>query len=161
MKKLLVVNSEKCSGCRTCENACSYFHEGEFNPALARLTVISWKKEGMDFPVICQQCETPLCKEVCPVNAIYLDENTSAWIINEEKCIGCKLCVNACPVGAMSFHSQKRMPFKCDLCKGEPQCVKRCVMDAIEYMELDKAIIQKKREHANKIAGIFNFTRAN
>ena len=151
MAKILVVDVEKCSGCRICELACSWFHEEEFNPAKARLSIVSWKKAAIHYPMICEQCEKAPCKEVCPTDAIYKDEESGAWKVDEKKCIGCKFCSLVCPLGAISFFEEKRGAIKCDLCDGDPQCVKFCPMDAIEFVEEDKVGLKKKRISAEKL----------
>jgi len=143
-KKILVINQEKCSGCRMCEIVCSYFNENEFNPALSRIQVISDKSKSIDFTIVCQQCEKALCQEVCISGAIYYDATIGAYKIDEKKCIGCKLCIISCPVGAMGFNTKNGVAMKCNLCDGEPKCVKYCFMEAIEFIEPEKVSIKKK-----------------
>ena len=81
-----------------------------------------WAKE-LCIPVMCMQCESPSCMEVCPVGAISRNE-LGATIINQEKCIGCKMCMNACPLGNIGFNPETKQVHKCDLCGGEPKCAK-------------------------------------
>ena len=54
-----------------------------------------------------------------------------------DKCIGCKMCMNACPLGNISFHPTLRKVFKCDLCGGDPECAKFCPSGAIQFVETD------------------------
>lgn len=63
---------------------------------------------------------------------------TGACVIDRDKCIGCKKCTKACPIGAVVFSSRLKKAFKCDLCGGDPQCVKYCPNGALEYVESDK-----------------------
>ena len=151
MKKVLLVDMEKCSGCRICEIACSWFHEEEFNPAKSRIQIVSKKKEAINYPMVCEQCEKAPCKEVCPTEAIYKNEETGAWMVDEKKCIGCKFCVIGCPFGAVIFSPDKKIVEKCDLCEGDPQCVKFCPMEAIEYIEEEKVGMKRKRKVSEKI----------
>ena len=65
--KVLFIDFEKCTGCRTCEVACSLRNEGICNPVLSRISVIKWEDMGVDVPMVCQQCENPPCRAVCPV----------------------------------------------------------------------------------------------
>ena len=65
-KKVLFIDFEKCTGCRTCEVACSLRNEGICNPALSRITIVKWEEMGIDVPMVCQQCENPPCRSVCP-----------------------------------------------------------------------------------------------
>lgn len=149
--KVLIVDPEKCSGCRVCELACSYFHGQVFNPAKARIQIVSDKKETVFYPIICEQCEKAPCAEVCPVKAIFKNEETGAWITDIKKCIGCKLCVQACPVGIMNFDSDTGTSLKCDLCGGDTQCAKHCPMGVIEYVDESKIGLKRKSLAGKKI----------
>ena len=86
--------------------------------------------------MMCLQCDNPSCMKVCPVRAITRDEN-NAVVINYNKCIGCKMCSNACPLGNISYHPMVGRVFKCDLCGGDPKCVKYCPGHALEFVDTD------------------------
>jgi len=133
----LVVHPEKCSGCEVCVLICSLFHNGVFSPSLARIKI---PKVGcVDYMIdVCRQCLAPDCMYTCPVGAIYVDPKTGCSMVAEKKCNGCKKCVDACLFGMMFFDEVKNVAFKCDLCGGDPQCVKYCTMKAIEYVKAKK-----------------------
>jgi Fe-S-cluster-containing hydrogenase component 2 len=150
MQKFLFVDPEKCTGCRICEINCVFNHEKECNPARARIHVLKWEEEGVDIPITCLHCQEPPCEAVCPVGAIYKDEKTGAWLINDEKCIKCRLCTFACPVGAVSYDVKSKKMAKCDLCGGDPICAKLCTEKAIEYTSPTKAMLLKKRSATKK-----------
>lgn len=150
MEKVLVVYPEKCTGCKVCEMICSLHHEDEINPIKSRIHVISWEDEGIDIPMTCQQCEDPPCEAVCPTHAIYRDNETGAMLIKEESCIGCRMCISACPFGAPTVRPDTREVIKCDLCLGEPQCVEFCSSQAIQYIPASKGVLLKKRAVAKK-----------
>lgn len=151
MTKILVVDPEKCTGCRTCESICSFHHEKEFNPAKARIHVLKWEDEGLDVPMVCQQCESPVCETVCPVKALSRDTKTGAIILNYDACIGCKMCVMACPFGALTIDPESKKTIKCDLCNGDPQCVEYCPTKAIDYVKATRATYKKRKEAANRL----------
>jgi Fe-S-cluster-containing hydrogenase component 2 len=92
---------------------------------------------------------------VCPTRALSLDEELGIIRRDEEKCINCRMCVAACPFGAMGFDVVGRNVFKCELCDGEPQCVRFCEDDAIRYLEPDMVVMEKKREAAESYAPLF------
>lgn len=150
MSKTLSVMPENCKGCRLCEKACLAFHQ-EMGPMKPRLTVFSEApKTGV--PVICMQCEKAACANVCPVGAISRNEETGAWEVNHIKCIGCKMCVHACPFGAISFDSSSHLIYKCDLCEGEPSCAKKCHFGAITFEEGETTSLNKKKATAERLS---------
>ena len=73
MNQFILVDPEKCIGCRTCALACSFEHESEFNLVLARIHPLWMSGVGRFFPYTCQQCAEPLCAEACPRGAIRVD----------------------------------------------------------------------------------------
>lgn len=155
-RKILLIDVDKCTGCRICELACSWVHEGVFNPLKSRISVISLRRDGIDIPMVCQQCETPLCQDVCPTAAISRNEETGAMIVDENRCIGCRMCLVACPFGGLSLHTEKHVMIKCDLCEGDPACVKYCPVKAIEYIKADKVGLTRKRAGAEKLSKLFS-----
>ncbi len=154
LQKVLFVNSEQCVGCRVCELACSAHHERSFNPAKSRIHIVNWNGKGLDVPMVCQQCIKPPCLEACPVEAFYRDKKTGAVLINDDVCIGCRLCIDKCPFGGISIDPDKERMIKCDLCGGDPQCVKHCPTNALQYVRPDQMIILKKRKGAEKMANL-------
>lgn len=151
MPKILFVDTEKCTGCRLCENVCSISHEKVSNPNRARIHIVKWDNAGLYIPMICQQCETPICENVCPMNAITRDEKTGAMLINEELCVGCKMCVMFCPLGGVVIDKNRKI-IKCDLCKGDPICVKFCIPGALQFVDANTFNLQKKRLAAEKLS---------
>ena len=128
MKRILV-DETYCTGCRYCEIVCSLTHEKEVNPRKSRIRVYGDYFNGEDKPVVCDPniCKTMPCIPVCPVEVIRKDEKLDYPVIDEEQCTGCELCLEACPLNAIFFDEDRRKALKCDLCQGDPECVKRCV----------------------------------
>jgi len=150
MKRILV-DKEKCSGCKICESVCSFQKLGDrFNRRKAAIRIVIDGELGEKIkPVVCRQCKRAKCAEVCPENAFYSDIETGILTIDENKCIGCGLCAEECPFGAIYLHSDFNIPLKCDLCGGDPQCVKYCVPQAITYEE-ENRLGSSKREKGVK-----------
>lgn len=115
----------KCSGCRKCEIACSLFHEKRIWPEASRIRVFMLVP-GLDFPHFCTQCEDYPCVEACPVKALSISKETGAVLVDEDKCVGCGQCIDACPGRIPHMHPTENYILICDLCKGNPQCVKVC-----------------------------------
>jgi len=152
MAKTLYIDYQKCTGCRLCELVCAVFHDGISNPARSRIKVMKWEAEGLYIPMSCQQCQDAPCMNVCPVKAISRDEDLGRVFVDYDACIGCRSCVAVCPFGAMNFNIKDKQVFKCDLCDGDPQCVRFCEEKAIDYLEIDDVSIYKKRDAAARIS---------
>jgi carbon-monoxide dehydrogenase iron sulfur subunit len=116
---------QMCDGCRLCEMVCSLKHTGRINVYLARIRVVSSEDDGAH-PIICRHCKNPPCQSACPVpGAMVQDEQSGAVVIDDSKCISCLACVEACPFGAIQVGPNREI-LKCDLCGGDPECVKYC-----------------------------------
>lgn len=160
MQKTLVIDFEKCSGCRLCEMWCSITKTKTCSPARSRIRVLKWEREGISIPVICQHCQEPLCALVCPVNAISRDEETGMVKLDTRLCFGCKRCIMACPFGALTIDPLTSEVFKCDLCDGEPVCAQVCPTQAIQYLKADRVGLGRKRQGLEKLAEAMKFALA-
>lgn len=125
MAKVFVAVPGLCDGCRICELACSLTKTGQVNPYQGRIRVLR-DKDGGARPRYCRHCTRPLCQEACPVpQAMTRDSTTGAVVINQEHCIGCLACAEACPFQTIWVGPDREM-LKCDLCGGDPVCVRYC-----------------------------------
>ncbi len=97
MNSRVAVNPERCIGCRTCEAACIECHDRAGKQRHPRLTLVTLKdKSAM---AMCHHCEDAPCMLVCPVGVIKREGR--AVVVDEQRCIGCRMCAIACPYGAM------------------------------------------------------------
>lgn len=129
----LTIVPERCSGCRTCEIVCAIHNNKVNNPKKARIRVLSlYPHPVIKMPIVCKQCKDPKCMESCPTDAIYIENGIVK--INNSECMGCHACVVSCPFGAIYVHADLDEPIKCELCGGDPQCVKACPKNAIIYV---------------------------
>nr|WP_279115319.1 formate-dependent uric acid utilization protein AegA [Enterobacter soli] len=142
MNRFIMANSQQCIGCRACEVACVMAHNDEqhvlseryFHP---RITVL--RSGARKSPVTCHHCENAPCAQSCPNGAI--SKSHDSVQVNQQKCIGCKACVVACPFGTMEIivtplnnGSVKATAHKCDLCVQRPQgpaCIENCPADVL------------------------------
>lgn len=150
-EKMLVLDPDNCIGCHTCEMVCSLKHHGACSRTRSRVTVITEDTQDKTVPIMCQHCEKPLCMEICPAKAIYRDISTHAMLIDPDKCLGCKMCIFVCPFAAPSLDPFDRVTIKCDMCDGDPQCVKFCPREAIQFIRSDKAGVLKRKDGVLKL----------
>ena len=159
MAQQLVVDPKRCVACRTCELVCSFEHNEEFNPRLANVSVFHYEEAAITVPIMCLQCDEASCAKVCPTGA--LSRNADGVVVHDaSKCIVCKMCVSACPLGNMSYSPRTKSVFKCDLCtrpswikrlplgststSGVPQCAKFCPTGAISLVDPAEAPDKKQ-----------------
>jgi Fe-S-cluster-containing hydrogenase component 2 len=137
--------------------ACSVFHVQACNPAKSAVRIVKWEREGLEVPIICQQCEEPACANICPVQAISRDTDTGALIVDYDLCVGCRMCTVACPFGAITLDRDRRQAIKCDLCGGvEPWCVRFCEPGALTYELSSVVSLHKKRVAGRRLAEALN-----
>lgn len=129
----MLIDPDKCSGCRACETACSFSHTGSFCGENSRIKIDKVEAEGTDSPRVCRQCGNAPCIDACPNKALSKHPVTKAVIVDETKCTGCRACLKVCPFNCISFHNITHKALVCDLCGGSPECVKRCATGAIRY----------------------------
>lgn len=93
--------------------------------------------------VTCRLCDNPPCVTACPRKALIQRDKTRVIQVDNTKCDGCGLCIEACPYGAIRYDEEARAVVICDLCEGDPECRKICPVEAIEFAtsnaEIDKA----------------------
>jgi sulfite dehydrogenase (quinone) subunit SoeB len=168
MKKLgLVIDLDTCVGCHACAVNCKEWNTGGEMAPLTDLDPYGAEPEGVwfnrvhsyeagdgangrtvHFPRSCLHCETPACVTVCPTGASYKREEDGIVLVDEDKCIGCKLCSWACPYGAREFDVTVGVMKKCTLCVDRiynetipeservPACVSTCPASARHFGDL-------------------------
>jgi Fe-S-cluster-containing hydrogenase component 2 len=148
---ILLVDPEKCTGCRLCEMACSMLHHGILSPHRARLRVLRFDNGRRNVPVVCQACEDAPCIKTCPMNARRRSAH-QAVITDEERCIGCRACIYICPFGAPVVNPDDGKTLTCDLCAddgGRPWCVNACRdCGALQVVAAGEAVARKSRQCA-------------
>ncbi|MDY3116078.1 MAG: 4Fe-4S dicluster domain-containing protein [Sutterella sp.] len=146
-QKTLVIDLDRCIGCYACEVACKQENHVPLGMQYNKVFTIGPmgkfpEVKSYFLPAVCQVCKNAPCVTVCPTGASYRTEDGQI-LINKEKCIGCKLCMKACPYGARSFNEQTKVVEKCTLCNhlqaiGEqPACVKVCCARARFFGDID------------------------
>lgn len=128
----ILFDPQRCTGCGTCEMVCSQRNVSKVAPSSASVEVIRDDEQGKNFAVLCQHCRRPLCLEACPTRAIEKGEDGIVRI-NKLFCVDCGLCTMACPEAAPLRDQKTGGINKCDLCEGDPLCVKHCPEEALTF----------------------------
>ncbi|MDX8440407.1 4Fe-4S dicluster domain-containing protein [Mesorhizobium australafricanum] len=167
-KKLgLVIDLDTCVGCQACVTACKEWNTGGHMAPLTDIDPYGGHVDGVwfnrvhsyehttelggrtvNFPRSCLHCEQPACVTVCPTGASYKRASDGIVLVDEDKCIGCKLCSWACPYGAREFDTDVGVMKKCTLCVDRiyndnlaaedrvPACVAACPTSARHFGDL-------------------------
>jgi Fe-S-cluster-containing hydrogenase component 2 len=138
----IALDDALCTGCLSCMLVCSERHTGTTNLQRARIHIqldpLSAEHSGRT----CHQCtnagrgNSP-CADVCPQEAISYDEDLRAWRVNDDDCIGCGQCVDACPYQIMRLDPITDIAIKCDLCLGKMRCLQVCPPGALRLVDGD------------------------
>ncbi|RLG85902.1 MAG: ferredoxin [Thermoprotei archaeon] len=149
--RIHVVDLSTCIGCETCQEVCSFINNDK---AFIKVYKVHG---GIPVPLNCRHCEKAACMEVCPTLAIYRDES-GAVLINPARCIGCKLCIMACPFGIPEMDPVDKVVIKCDLCSLRrsnglsPACSAMCPSAAILYGSPEEVLKLAQSRVAERIA---------
>jgi len=163
MKGIIVVDIDRCLGCRSCELACAVAHSRskDLVAALAeeprpepRVTVEAVGEYSL--PIQCRHCEDAPCVSICPSQAMTKLGVEEPVVLDNDRCIGCKMCILVCPFGVLNVNRDGTIVIKCDLCierleEGEdPACVSACPTRALRYMRVEDIVEEKKAAAAKR-----------
>ena len=142
MHYAIITDLNKCVGCMACSVGCKAVNGvsiGHYWNKIKRVGPNPIEGGSGQFPQVemyfmpmqCQHCYNPQCVEVCPTGASRIAEDGTVQI-DAESCIGCQLCVDACPYGVRYLEPATNVVEKCTMCAqlvadgGRPQCVEQC-----------------------------------
>ena len=163
----LVIDLDTCVGCHACAVNCKEWNTGGLAAPLTDLQPYGADPTGVwfnrihsfeagcgsdsrtvHFPKSCLHCAQPDCVTVCPTGASYKRAEDGIVLVDEDKCIGCKLCSWACPYGAREYSAVEGVMKKCTLCVDriynehlpeedrQPACVQACPTKARHFGDL-------------------------
>ncbi len=163
-----VIDMRRCDGCLYCTKACQKEHFLPKDHEWIKVFELEDKKGRKSYmPRLCMMCENPPCLKVCPTAATFKNDE-GVVLVDQSKCIGCRMCMAACPYEARYFNykdpikppspfdnpmpefpvpQQKGTVGKCILCvhnadKGKlPFCVDACTMDALYIVDLNSDVM--------------------
>ncbi len=146
-KYAFVIEVDRCIDCKACMVACEV--ENQVPLGHHRNWVKASPLQGA-FPNLtqnfvagnCMHCAYPPCVQVCPTAASY-QRADGLVLIDQDKCIGCRFCIEACPYGARYFDESRGVADKCSACVHRldvglaPACVETCVGGARHFGDLN------------------------
>jgi len=166
----LVIDLDICVGCHACAVSCKEWNAGGYHAPLTDERpydadplgvwfnrVHTYEVAAPDaagaarvvhFPRSCLHCEDAPCVTVCPTGASYKRSSDGIVLVEEDRCIGCKLCSWACPYGAREYDGDAGVMKKCTLCVDRiynetfqeidrvPACVSTCPATARHFGDL-------------------------
>ena len=131
MPRLAVLDTDKCVGCQACMFACSRrFGHGGLDKSAIHVRSLGGFEKGF-VVVVCRACSDPPCAKGCPTQALKPRQGGGVILI-WSKCIGCGLCVEACPIGAVFWDDENNKPLICVHCG---YCVDFCPYGVITLEE--------------------------
>ncbi len=140
-----IIDTKRCIGCRSCFVAC----KSENNTPLRTDWRYVVERERGTYPtarrefisVACNHCDEPACMKSCPVDAISKRDADGIVLVDQDKCIGCRYCMFACPYGAPRIDTDTGKVSKCTMCVHRqdagltPSCATACLTGAIQFVE--------------------------
>jgi formate dehydrogenase iron-sulfur subunit len=174
MSKALLYDNTMCIGCKQCEQACATQNKLRYDEQVAsegqsdhKFTVVLTKNDKF-MRRLCMNCSEPACASVCPVGAL---KKTAAGPVtyDENRCMGCRYCMVACPFGVPKYEWSKVLPRvqKCTMCPdrvlaGKPTaCAEICPTGATKFGDRDELIIEAQQrirgnpgQYVNHIYGL-------
>jgi carbon-monoxide dehydrogenase iron sulfur subunit len=135
----LSIDREKCNGCGVCQVMCSLAKKKAVQPAESRIRVNRYSGADFQSLALCQHCAEPGCVNACLMGVVIQDPGSGLVGRDTAKCFACGACKVMCPAGAPVYDSHEDAYVTCDLCKGEPICVKVCPQNALSYLDLAAA----------------------
>ncbi len=129
----IVFHADKCNGCLECVKACAQAKADSDDPRHSRIQVVQDSQSGAWGVALCRQCGEPQCVMNCPAGALTKNLETGVIEGNKERCVGCQMCTLACEYAGITYNPLTQGVMKCDLCGGDPACVKACKEGALEF----------------------------
>ncbi|HEX6302718.1 MAG TPA: 4Fe-4S dicluster domain-containing protein [Anaerolineales bacterium] len=143
-----VIDISRCIDCRACLVACSVENNVPMDHTRIWVKDLGVQGKFPDLqrafvPYNCMHCENPPCVDVCVSGATYKDADTGLVMVDQDACIGCGFCVDACPYDARYLDEVRGVVDKCNGCiqrveaGGQPACVATCIGNSRLFGDLN------------------------
>ena len=164
--KAMLIDTTMCVGCMACVEACKKINNlsaGDDNELSWNTYTIVKEYNGIFVRKLCMHCSNPSCASVCPVGALHKTK-AGPVVYDEEKCIGCRYCMVACPFGIPKYEWHNPLPRvrKCIFCaekvaRGEKTaCAEACPVGATEFGNRNYLLKVAKSRIREKPGNYFN-----
>ena len=161
---VIFIDPVRCMGCKACEIACAVEHSvskdlfgAVFEKPLPKPRIRVVTIDNLLYaPMRCQHCKDAPCMNVCPTKALHRSPEGFV-ILDPNKCIGCLMCVLACPFGHPRYNPDTKTIVKCDFCIDRiragklPACVEACPTGALRYGRLEEFLEELAAEKAKEM----------
>jgi phenylglyoxylate dehydrogenase beta subunit len=128
----IAFDARHCDGCNACMVACAAIKARSDDIADSRIQIV---RDTAGFELaMCRQCGDPKCVQNCPAAALAKNEDTGVIDWDGSKCVDCLLCTAGCAYGGIVHNATAGHVVKCDMCGGDPACVKACAPGALRYV---------------------------
>lgn len=140
-----LIDIKRCYGCKTCSMACK--SENHTPPGVLWRRVREYETDGPNsegfISMSCNHCDDPQCMKVCPADT-YHKRPDGIVVQDHEKCIGCRMCIMACPYNAPVFDPHEGKTSKCNMCAERldegllPRCVLSCPAGVLKFGDINE-----------------------
>jgi formate dehydrogenase beta subunit len=184
-----LMDTTTCIGCKACEVACVEwndlpFQETKFDNTYQTMPETTWnfwqlikfnEHEREDGTMMwlfrkdqCMHCEDPGCLRACPADGAIVQYENGIVDFQQDKCIGCQLCMSGCPFNIPKFNQTTKKVYKCTLCSDrvgqglEPACIKACPTGCLHFGTKDEMVqlantrAEQLRENGFANAGVYD-----
>jgi len=163
--KIITMDQDRCISCRACEVHCKLKNKAPLGVRLGQLTTVGPVRMGggpkiMSMWMPCYHCKTPWCMAACPAGAMRKRKDGLVYV-KQDRCVGCKACILACPWSVPQYNESTGTVMKCDYCMDrldrglEPACVAACTAHALSFIDPNEAsrLARKKISEKHLLAG--------
>ena len=162
MSKYIVTQDvADCIGCRACEVHCKDKNHSGPGAYYCRILEVQ-SNQGMvpqiDFVYLsCFHCEKAWCVDACPTGAMRRRDSDGIVYVEAKDCVGCKVCITACPWTVPQWNAETGKVGKCDLCKDrldqglEPACISKCTTGCLKLTTPTEASQAARQSFAEQL----------
>jgi len=156
------LDQARCIGCKACEVHCKSTNRVPAGAQLGQHIAIGpvdrkGKPAHLFMFMPCFHCEQPWCVSACPTGAMTRRESDGIVYVDQERCVGCKACIIACPWKVPQWDALNGRVRKCDFCRNrldrglQPACVTACTAHALSFVNPNDASKQTRLDYATQV----------